>query len=148
MHTRTRTQPEEFIHIFVNQTSSLLKFLEHMVDKQPDSAPQVYDTLLELYLQAEVDKSDPAAVQQHDVRVLDLLQNPSAKYDDHHAMVLAQVYDFKTGILYLYEKAKQYQQIVQYYMEKDAYSEVRPRMSVCVCVCVCGSGCGYVKVDG
>lgn len=31
-------------------------------------------------------------------------------------MVLAQIYDFKPGILYLYEKAKQYQQIVQYYM--------------------------------
>jgi len=43
--------------------------------------------------------------------VLDLLQNPNAKYDDHHAMVLAQIFDFKPGILYLYEKAKQYQQI-------------------------------------
>jgi hypothetical protein len=90
-----KAQPQDFIHIFVNQTASLLKFLEHMVQQQPDSAPQVYDTLLELYLQSGVDPNDATAVQQHDIRVLDLLQNSAAKYDDHHAMVLAQVYDFK-----------------------------------------------------
>ena len=37
-------------------------------------------------------------------------------------MVLTQIYDFKPGILYLYEKSKQFQQIVQYYMEKNAYT--------------------------
>jgi len=51
------------------------------------------------------------AQKQRELKVLDLLQNPNAKYDDHHAMVLAQIFDFKPGILYLYEKAKQYQQI-------------------------------------
>jgi hypothetical protein len=25
-----------------------------------------------------------------------------AKYDDHHAMVLTQIYDFQAGVLYLY----------------------------------------------
>ena len=57
-----------------------------------------------------------------EAKVLELLQNSQALYDDHHAMVLTQIYDFKPGILYLYEKAKQFQQIVQYYMEKNAYS--------------------------
>ena len=37
-------------------------------------------------------------------------------------MVLTQIYDFTPGILYLYEKARQYQQIVQYYMEHNAYA--------------------------
>lgn len=61
--------------------------------------------------------------------MLELLQSSQAQYDDHHAMVLTQIYDFKPGILYLYEKAKQYQQIVQYYMEKNdksAYSGWTP----------------------
>lgn len=123
-----KAAPEEFIHIYVNQKEHLLHFLEHMVNVQPNSAAQVYDTLLELYLQVA---STPlpggaasSATAQNEGRILDLLRNTEAKYDDHHAMVLTQIYDFKPGILYLYEKAKQYQQIVQYYMEKDAYTEI------------------------
>ena len=44
------------------------------------------------------------------------------QYDDYHAMVLAQIYDFTPGILYLYEKSRQYQQIVQYYIEHNSYA--------------------------
>jgi len=115
--TREKARPEEFIHIYVNQAEHLLKFLEHITTVQPNSATQIYDTLLELYLQSKMRETN-------EEQILDLLRNPEAKYDDHHAMVLAQIYDFKPGILYLYEKAKQYQQIVQYYMEKDAYPEI------------------------
>lgn len=121
-----RAKPEKFIHIYVNQNPSLLRFLEHMVTVQPESNGQVYDTLLELLLQPQssMDAANAAAAAQREEKILDLLRNPAAKYDDHHAMVLAQIYDFKPGILYLYEKAKQYQQIVQYYMEKDAYADI------------------------
>ena len=119
------SRPEDYIHIYVNKTTYLLQFLEHMVTVKPDSASQVYDTLLELYLQSTAETAaDRRTALQHEERAMDLLRNPAAKYDDHHAMVLTQIYDFKPGILYLYEKAKQYQQIVQYYMEKDAYVEI------------------------
>lgn len=119
------SRPEDYIHIYVNKTSHLLRFLEHMVTVKPDCASQVYDTLLELYLQSTAETAaDRKEALQHEERAMDLLRNPQAKYDDHHAMVLTQIYDFKLGILYLYEKAKQYQQIVQYYMEKDAHAEI------------------------
>ena len=48
-----KTQPEEFIHIFVNQMDWLLTFLERMVQTRPQLHSQVYDTLLELYLRPE-----------------------------------------------------------------------------------------------
>ena len=38
--------------------------------------------------------------------------------------MLAQVHDFRAGILYLYEKAKLFQQIVIYHMEKQNYVQV------------------------
>ncbi|PFX15152.1 Vacuolar protein sorting-associated protein 11-like [Stylophora pistillata] len=47
-----------------------------------------------------------------------------ARYDIDHALVLAQMHHFKAGILYLYEKAKLYQQILHYHMEQNEYSHV------------------------
>jgi hypothetical protein len=46
-------------------------------------------------------------------------------------MVLAQIYDFTPGILYLYEKARQFQQIVQYYIEHNAYVGMCPTIAWC-----------------
>lgn len=58
---------------------------------------------------------------------MDLLRDSNAKYDGYQAMVMTQMYDFRPGILYLFEKTKQYQQIVRYYMEKKAYSGANVR---------------------
>eukprot|EP00053_Salpingoeca_punica_P016663 m.158284 g.158284 ORF g.158284 m.158284 type:complete len:971 (+) comp17016_c0_seq1:203-3115(+) len=120
-----KAKAEEYIHIFVNQLPSLTKFLEHIVQTQPDSPQQVYDTLLELYLRSEnIDHADPKAIKMREQWILDLLKRSTTKYDEYHAMVLMQIYDFTPGILYLYEQAKQYHQIVQYYMEKNAYAGI------------------------
>jgi hypothetical protein len=35
-----------------------------------------------------------------------------AKYDQDHAMVLAQMHDFRAGIIFLYEKAKMYADVI------------------------------------
>lgn len=59
--------------------------------------------------------------QERERRVMELLAADN-KYDEHQAMILTQMYDFKPGILYLFGRTKQYQQIVRYYMEKKAYS--------------------------
>lgn len=93
---------------------------------QPDCDGQVYDTLLELYLRADDLAQLPAAEarEERDARVLALLDQPDAKYDSHHAMVLAQMYDFTPGILKLYEKSKRFEQILHYHMEKRAFRQV------------------------
>ena len=45
------SSPEEFIHIFVNNSEKLEEFLEHMITVFPESSSLVYNTLLELLLQ-------------------------------------------------------------------------------------------------
>lgn len=118
-----RARPEEFIHIYVNQTEFLLDFLDYMVEAQPESSNVIYNTLLELYLRRE--PSDKPGVQQvKEAKALDLLKNPGAKYNIDQAMVLAQMHDFQSGILYLYEKAKLYQQILHYHMDHRSYVQV------------------------
>ena len=118
-----RARPEEFIHIYVNQTEFLLDFLEFMVQAQPGSSNVIYNTLLELYLHR--DASDkPGAWQGREAKALELLKNTEAKYNLDQAMVLAQMHDFQAGVLYLYEKAKLYQQILHYHMDHRSYAQV------------------------
>lgn len=44
-----------------------------------------------------------------------------AKYDEGQALVLCQMYNFKGGLLYLYEKLKMYGDIVEFHMENNEY---------------------------
>jgi len=57
--TTARARPDEFIHIFVNNSQQLTGFLEAMIasEQTPDAAV-IYNTLLELYLQTWA-KLDP-----------------------------------------------------------------------------------------
>ena len=50
------------------------------------------------------------------------LIHDTIQYNDHHALVLVQIFDFREGILYLYEKARQFTQIIEYYKEMNSYS--------------------------
>ncbi|XP_068706072.1 vacuolar protein sorting-associated protein 11 homolog isoform X2 [Montipora foliosa] len=119
-----KARAEEFIHIFVHQKANLIEFLEHMVQVQPNSSNLVYNTLLELYLNDAARQKDIEAQVEHEHKALDLLTNLEARYDIDHALVLAQMHHFKAGILYLYEKAKLYQQILHYHMEQNEYGHV------------------------
>ncbi|GFQ99030.1 vacuolar protein sorting-associated protein 11 homolog [Trichonephila clavata] len=111
------TNPEEFIHIFVNNTERLLEFLEHMIKIRPTSSSLVYNTYLELCLKAYSKETDPAIKKKNEIKIMDMLRNSDASYSINQALVLCQMSDFKPGILHLYEKAKLYQQILFYHIE-------------------------------
>ncbi|KAK3753540.1 hypothetical protein QZH41_018510 [Actinostola sp. cb2023] len=123
-----KARSEEFIHIFVHQKAKLIEFLEHMIQVERKSSSLLYNTLLELYLNNAAHETDiqVSCIAQvaHERKALDLLMNTEAGYDLYHAMVLAQMHHFKAGILYLYEKAKLYQQILHYHMEQNDYVNV------------------------
>eukprot|EP00918_Siedleckia_nematoides_P018931 GHVU01040411.1.p1 GENE.GHVU01040411.1~~GHVU01040411.1.p1 ORF type:complete len:904 (-),score=100.20 GHVU01040411.1:521-3232(-) len=119
-----KANAEEFIHIFVNNSTKLTEFLEHMIHVQPGSAPLLYNTLLELYLHDFVHEPALGIKAEKEKKTLDLLQNQNAGYDLDQALLLCQIHNFKPGILYLYEKAKLYQQILCYHMEQGEYAEV------------------------
>jgi len=53
-----------------------------------------------------------------------LLQNPQAKFDIDHALVLVQIRNFQAGMLCLYDKLRLYQEIVMFYMENSDYENV------------------------
>jgi hypothetical protein len=117
-----RANADEFIHIFVNNSKKLTEFLEHMVKVQPNSSTLMYNTLLELYLHDYIHESDSSAKENKGKKTSTLLQNPDAGYDSNQALVLCQMNDFRPGVLYLYEKMKLYQQILQYHMEHNDYA--------------------------
>ncbi|XP_019628396.1 PREDICTED: vacuolar protein sorting-associated protein 11 homolog [Branchiostoma belcheri] len=113
---------DEFIHIFVSNSSKLMEFLEHMIKVQPSSPSLLYNTLLELYLHDMAhDGSQKAEL---DRKSLDLLQNTDAHYDVNQALVLCQMHNYKAGILYLYERERLYQQILRYHMDHDEYVHI------------------------
>eukprot|EP00026_Physarum_polycephalum_P001684 Phypoly_transcript_01686.p1 GENE.Phypoly_transcript_01686~~Phypoly_transcript_01686.p1 ORF type:complete len:1051 (+),score=172.81 Phypoly_transcript_01686:443-3154(+) len=118
-----KAAPEEFIHIFVNQPEWLTKFLEFIVS-QGDAPGPIYNTLLELYLREEKNDSSDNDRRRRTEKAMDLLTNPDAKYDPDHALVLAQVHNFRSGILYLYEKLHLYIEIIQYHMEHNEYEHI------------------------
>ncbi|GFR61248.1 vacuolar protein sorting-associated protein 11-like protein [Elysia marginata] len=119
-----KAQAEEFIHIFVNNAGKLTEFLEHMIEVQPASSNLVYNTLLELYLHDMVHEKVISARVERERKTLELLKNPDANYDIDQALILCQMNNFKAGILYLYEKAHLYQQILRYHMEHNEYVHV------------------------
>ncbi|XP_050409252.1 vacuolar protein sorting-associated protein 11 homolog [Patella vulgata] len=119
-----KAKAEDFIHIFVNNSTKLTEFLEHMITVQPNSSELVYDTLLELYLHDMVHRTDQSARTMREKKTLELLKNPDSLYNIDQALILCQMNNFKAGILYLYEKAHLYQQILRYHMEQNEYTLV------------------------
>jgi hypothetical protein len=126
-----RANPEEFIHLFVSQPLWLIEFLEFVV-QNGRGTPLIFNTLLELYLkenrgeltntsQGKITTKQP---QERSEKIMALLMNPQAKYDEGHALVLCQMHNFKAGILYLYEKMKLYAEIVHYYMEQNDSEQI------------------------
>ncbi|KAK2192567.1 hypothetical protein NP493_28g12007 [Ridgeia piscesae] len=74
---------------------------------QSSCPPLLYNTLTDLYLHEYV----------HEKEI-------SAGYDLDQVLVLCQMYNFKAGILFLYEKAKLYQQILRYHIEHNEHSHI------------------------
>ena len=120
------SNPAHYIKIFVNKKQHLMTFLEHQIQVQVNSSlPEVvYNTLLELYL-GEIGSCAPNERVTKERKALELLKRPEASYDLHHALVLAQMHDFRAGTLFLYEKAKLYQQILLY--QEHNRNELRRR---------------------
>ncbi|XP_022253825.1 vacuolar protein sorting-associated protein 11 homolog [Limulus polyphemus] len=118
-----KSSPEEFIHIFVNNSKKLMEFLEMKVEPRSSSA-LVYNTLLELYLHNYNHETDESNKKECEQKIMDMLSNPEARYHVDQALVLCQMNSFKPGILHLYEKEKLYQQILAYHIEHKDYENV------------------------
>lgn len=119
-----RANPEDFIHLFLNNSERLVEFLEHLVKVQPRWSTLVYNTLVEHYLHVWASLTDPTSKTQYEQKIVRLLQNSEANYDKDQTLILCQIQNFKSGILYLYEESKLYQQIVQYHIRQQDHKAV------------------------
>nr|CAD7588133.1 unnamed protein product [Timema genevievae] len=119
-----RASPEDFIHLFLNNSERLVEFLEHLVKVQPRWSALVYNTLIEHYLHVWSSLEDAVSRGQCEQKIVRLLQNSEANYDKDQTLILCQVHNFRSGILYLYEESKLYQHIVQYHIRQRDYKAV------------------------
>ena len=123
-----RCRPENFIHNFVNKKKWLTEFLERFLAKDPACPNEtVWNTIFELYLSPNDDSTDNIdqnVLEALRKRALDLLRNPQARYDTDHVLILCQLHRFLPGILYLYEKAERYQDIVRFHMDNNENRQV------------------------
>ncbi|CAM4872645.1 unnamed protein product [Rotaria socialis] len=118
--------PESLINLFMNNPGELLDYLEYAVKQYPREhlSTTVHDTILELLLQKYSKIDDKKEKDRTSNKILVLLQDSKIDIDVTRAMVACQKYNFKAGIISLYDRAKLYQQILQYQMDNKESDEI------------------------
>ena len=87
----------------------LIEFLEFLQEQSSEFKERtVSNTLLELYLQNYRTTADVPTKTALEGKILRLLRDDGANYDDERAMILCQVNKFGEGMKFLYEKLELY----------------------------------------
>nr|XP_023025769.1 vacuolar protein sorting-associated protein 11 homolog [Leptinotarsa decemlineata] len=114
-----RADPEDYIHLFLNNSERLVEFLEYLISEGCSLSTPVYNTLLEHYLLVWSSSENVSDRNKLAQKILKLLQNPDVDYDKSQALVVCHMHSFREGILYLYEEQKLYQQILRYHISNN-----------------------------
>lgn len=102
-----RARPEEYIHLFLNNSERLVELLEHLVKCESNWSTLVYNTLIEHHLHVWSGMKDKLSLKDaYEHKVVRLLQNTEANYDKDQTLIICQMLNFKPGMLYLYEESK------------------------------------------
>lgn len=133
--------PEKYLHIFLNNSSKLIEFLEYLIEQSKQISlqtgssvqlcPEVSNTLLEMYLHEyknEINEDvstfyydsfdkylvtlNMQGLSENKMKIMAFLQNEDANFDFKKAMILCQMSNFMPGVLYLYEKTRMFKQIL------------------------------------
>lgn len=113
--------PEEFIHLFINDQEAMVDFLEHLVTSLPVVSKTVYNTLIEYQIYSFAATADHELKAIKEKKIMDLLKSDSEKYSSDQALVLCQLSNFQPGLLYLYQKAELYDQILKHHFASGNY---------------------------
>lgn len=111
------SNPEDFIYLFINNPEGMVEFLEHIVNGLPKVTSSVYNTLIEYYLYALNLTTDLEKKRDKEKKVMGVLRSDRANYDSDQALVLCQLNHFQEGLLFLYQKAELYDQILKYHFQ-------------------------------
>jgi len=93
----------------------MVNFLEHLVQSLPSASKTVYNTLIEYQLYLYSASSDSHVKNTKEKKIMDLLKSDGEKYNSDQALVLCQLSNFYPGLLYLYQKAELYDQILKHH---------------------------------
>ncbi|XP_058799921.1 vacuolar protein sorting-associated protein 11 homolog isoform X5 [Phymastichus coffea] len=119
-----KANPEDFIHLFLNNSERLVEFLEHLIKTDVKWSTSVYNTLVEHYLHVWSSLTDDIAKLQYEQKVVRLMQSSNASYDKDQILILCHQHNFGRGVLYLYEERKLYQEILQYHLREGDSEQV------------------------
>ncbi|CAG0895646.1 unnamed protein product [Cyprideis torosa] len=115
-----RSSPAEYLNLFVGHAEKLKEFLEYIINHSPTSVLKssrvLVTTLLELYLH----ESD----QPSDAKILEFLRQYWKELDLEQAYLLCQSRGFYPGVLFLYEKAELFREIIAFHAEKREFNSV------------------------
>lgn len=107
--------PEQFLHLFVNNSQAMVTFLEYMIVERPEaSGSTVYTTLLEHYLHLYSETEDKVQVEN---KIMDILRNNLGQFDEDQALILCQRHAFSKGSLYLFERKGFFGEILRFHIE-------------------------------
>lgn len=127
-----KASPEDFIHLFLNNSERLVEFLEHLVKSDTRLlffmkkmrvffivkltfyffhisyrwSTLIYNTLVEHYLHVWSALDNDVAKLQYEQKIVRLLQNSEARYDKDQILILCHQHNFRKGLLFLYEESK------------------------------------------
>ncbi|XP_043279403.1 vacuolar protein sorting-associated protein 11 homolog [Venturia canescens] len=119
-----RANPEDFIHLFLNNSERLVEFLEHLIKCDSKWSTLVYNTLVEHYLHVWSALDNEVAKLQYEQKVVRLLQSSEACCDKDQILILCHQHNFRRGLLFLYEERKLYQEILQYHLREGDNEQV------------------------
>ncbi|XP_026321617.1 vacuolar protein sorting-associated protein 11 homolog [Hyposmocoma kahamanoa] len=119
--------PDDYVHMFLNNSERLIEFLEHMINSDNRCSKLIYNALIEHYIHVWA-KSDDSVKAEYEQRVLKILRDPEANYDKDQTLVICQMLGFHAGILYLYEENKLWRAQVALYMRHD---DAESALAVC-----------------
>ncbi|XP_076240073.1 vacuolar protein sorting 11 isoform X2 [Calliopsis andreniformis] len=119
-----KANPEDFIHLFLNNSERLVEFLEHLVKTDTKWSTLVYNTLVEHYLHVWSALDNDVAKVQYEQKIMRLLQSSEACFDKDQILILCHQHNFRRGLLFLYEERKLYQEILQFHLREGDSEQV------------------------
>ncbi|XP_033330810.1 vacuolar protein sorting 11 [Megalopta genalis] len=119
-----KANPEDFIHLFLNNSERLVEFLEHLVKTNTKWSTLVYNTLVEHYLHVWSALENDVSKVQYEQKIVSLLQSSEACYDKDQILILCHQYNFRRGLLFLYEESKLYQEMLRFHLREGDSEQV------------------------
>ncbi|XP_076184053.1 vacuolar protein sorting 11 [Ptiloglossa arizonensis] len=119
-----KANPEDFIHLFLNNSDCLIEFLEHLVKVDTKWSTLVYNTLIEHYLYVWSALDNDVAKVQYEQKIIRLLQYSEARYAKDQILILCHQHNFRRGLLFLFEESKLYQEILQFHLREGDSEQV------------------------